>query len=115
MVVDGDSQLLLGLLLSDDVFVEERLHFLRLRQLVRDRSRRSRGAVVFEDRVAHRHAFVTDVCPGIVAWRRDQFRDRVLRLVAERAAQHLIRTRSGFHSALLLFWWPSRGWLPAPA
>jgi len=32
--------------------------------------------------------------------------------VAERTAQHLIRTRSGFHSALLLFWWPSRGWLP---
>src|SRR4029077_17900059 len=80
--------------------------------LIRDRSRRSRGAVVFEDRVADRYALVTNVCPGIVAWRRDQFRDRVLRLVAERTAQHLIRTRSGFHSALLLFWWPSRGWLP---
>src|SRR4029077_114133 len=72
--------------------------------LIRDRSRRSRGAVVFEDRVADRYALVTNVCPGIVAWRRDQFRDRVLRLVAERTAQHLFRTRSGFHSALLLFW-----------
>src|SRR6266853_673980 len=112
MVVDGDGKFFLGLLLPDDVLVEEGLYFLRLRQLVWDRSRRSRCAVIFEDRVAHRHALVTDVCPGIVAWRRDQFRHCVLRFVAERTAQHLFRTRSGFHSALLLFWWPSRGWLP---
>src|SRR5216684_3866701 len=114
MVIDGDRQLLLGLLLPDDVFVEEGLHFERLGQLVGDGSRRSRGAVVFEDRVADRHALVADVCPGIVARRRNQFRNRVLRLVAERTAQHLFRARSVFHSVLLLLWWPSRGWLPSP-
>ena len=35
VVVDGDCQLLLGLLLADDVLVEEGFHFLRLGQLVR--------------------------------------------------------------------------------
>src|ERR1035438_2055436 len=103
MVIDGDGELLLGLLLPNDVLVEEGLHLLRLRQLVGDGSRRSCGAVVFKDGVADLHAFVADVRPGIVARRRDEFRDRVLRLVAKRTAQHLFGARSGFHSALLLF------------
>ena len=56
-----------GVILPDDVFIEEGFDFLRLRKLVGNRRRRSRGAIIFEDGVAHGHAFVADVSPGIVA------------------------------------------------
>src|ERR1035438_10316065 len=102
VVVDGDGQFLLGLLLSDDVLVEEGLDVLRLRQLVGNGCCRSRRPIVFQDRIADGNALVADVCPGIVAWGRDQFGDCVLRFVAERTAQYLIRARSGFHSDCLL-------------
>src|SRR5580693_769618 len=102
VVVNRHSQLLLGLLLADDVFIEEGLDLLRLGQLVGRRGLRSRRAVVFQDRVAYSHALIANVSARIITGRRDQFRHRVLRLVAERTAQNLVGARLGFHSALLL-------------
>jgi hypothetical protein len=90
VVVDRDRQLLLGLLLPDDVLVEEGLHFLRLGQLVGRRGLGSGRAVVFQDRVAHRHALIANIGAGIIAGRRDQFGYGILRLVAERTAQNLV-------------------------
>ena len=102
VVVDRDRQLLLRLLLPDDVFIEEGLDLLRLGQLVGRRGLRSRGAVVFQDRVADCDALVANVGARIVAGRRDQFGYGILRLMAERTAQNLVGARLGFHSALLL-------------
>jgi hypothetical protein len=86
MVIDGDGELLLRLFLANNVFIEEVLYFLRFRQLVGDGCGGSRGTVVFKNGIAYRDTLVADVCPGIVAWRRDQFGDSVLRLMAERTA-----------------------------
>src|ERR1700758_5706960 len=55
------------------------------------------AAVVLENRVAYRDAFIADVGPGIIAGRRDQFGHSVLRLVTERAAQCFFRSRARFH------------------
>src|SRR5258708_35881444 len=75
--------------------------------------RRGGGPVVFEKRVADRNALIADISPGIVARRRDQLGDGVLRFMAERTAQNLFRTRSVFHSALLLnFPTIAPGWQP---
>src|SRR5258707_5651689 len=102
MVVDGDGQLFLGLLLPDHVLVQERFHFQRFRKLIRSSGSRSCGPVIFQDGVADRNAFIANISPWIVAGRRDQLGDCVLRFVAERIAQNLFGTRSVFHSALLL-------------
>src|SRR4029077_5839983 len=102
VVVDCNRQLLLGLFLPDHILVQERLYLLGLGKLVRSGGLRGRGSVILEDRVADRHALVANVGPWVVAGRRDQFRYRVLRLVAERAPQDLICTRPVFHSAVLL-------------
>src|SRR6185503_13657782 len=69
MVVNRYRQFLLGLLLADDVFVEEGLDFMRLRELVRGRSWWRRRPVIFENRVADRNAFVADIRARVVARR----------------------------------------------
>ena len=86
VVVDRDRELLLGLLLADDVFVEELLDVLR------DRERGGAGAaacfelvVVGDDVVADLDALVADEHSRA----RDQLADVVLVLVAERAAEDL--------------------------
>ena len=67
VVVNRHRQLLLGLLLADHVLVEEAFHFLRLGQLIGGGGGRRRGAVVFQDGIADRHALVANVGPGIIA------------------------------------------------
>ena len=86
VVVDRDRELLLGLLLADDVFVEELLDVLR------DRERGGPGAaarlelvVVGDDVVADLDALVADEHSRA----RNQLADVVLVLVAERAAEDL--------------------------
>src|SRR5580658_5277693 len=103
VVVNRNRQLLLGLLLPDDVFIEEGLDLLRLGQLIGRGGLGSRRAVVFQDRVAYSHALIANISARIIAGRRDQFGYRILRLVAERTAQNLVGARLGFHSALLLY------------
>ena len=49
MVVNRDRQLLFGLLLPDHVLVEESLHFVWLRKLVRGRSWWSCSPIIFEN------------------------------------------------------------------
>src|SRR3954462_10482142 len=97
VVVDGDGELLLRLLLADDVFVEEDFYFGRLRQMVR----RSRGmrfcAIVFQDGVADGDALVANVSPRIIARRGDEFGNSVLRFMAERTTKCFVRTRAGLH------------------
>jgi hypothetical protein len=67
MVVDGNSQLLLGLVLTDNVLVQKGLDLGRLRKLVRGRSGLGFRTVIFENRVADRNAFVADVSARIVS------------------------------------------------
>ena len=109
VVVDRHRQLLLGLLLPDDVLVEEGLYFLRLGKLVRSGDCRGCRAVIFQDGIADRYALVANVGPRIIAGGRNQFRDRVLRFVAERTAQDFVCARPVFHSALLLRFHPRSG------
>ena len=45
---------------------------------------------VLENERTHRNAFFTDIGPGVVAWRRNQRANGLLRFVAERAAKRLI-------------------------
>ena len=78
MVVHGHGELLLGLVLADDVLIEERANFLRLGQVNRCSGGGGFGAVVLEDRVAHGDALIADVGARIVRRRADQLRNRVL-------------------------------------
>src|ERR1051325_1221372 len=85
VLVDGDGETLLRLLLPDDVLVQERLYLRRLGE------RRARGdglrlLVVRDDLVADVNAFVADVDGGAGY----EFLDFVLRLTAEGAAQRVI-------------------------
>ena len=94
VVVDRDRELLLGLLLADDVLVEELL------DLVRRRQRRARAAVlepvvVGDDVVADLDALVADEDGRA----RNQLADVVLILVAERAAKNFV---SPFFLTMLL-------------
>jgi hypothetical protein len=84
MIVDGHGQHALGALLTDDIFVEDFLDFLGLRQLVAG----ALGALLelFPDYVvAKLHAFVADENGGP----RYQFSNFVLALSTEGAVQQL--------------------------
>src|SRR5216683_2611901 len=67
VVVDSYRQFLLRLFLTDDVLVEETLDLLRFGQVGRGSSGLGLAPVVFEDGVANRNAFITDVCPRVIA------------------------------------------------
>src|SRR5688500_10186524 len=86
VVVDRDGELLLGLFLADDVFVEELLDVLRHRQ------RRRPGAPAGFEFVVVRDDVVADL-DALVANEdrraRDQLADVILVLVAERTAEDL--------------------------
>ena len=104
VVVDRDGELLLGLVLADDVVVEEAFDFLRLGQVAGGGGgMRGLAAVVLKDGVADSDALIADVCAWIVAGRRDQLGYGVLRFVAERAAQRFFRSRARFHCSCSLW------------
>ena len=91
MVVDGYRQLLLGLLLTDYVFVKKYLDLLWLGQLIGSRRCGSCRAVIFQDGIADCHALIANIGPRVIAGGRDQLGHRVLRLMTERTTQHLVR------------------------
>src|SRR5208283_4200824 len=97
MVVDGNGELLLGLVLADDVIVEEAFDLGGLGKMAGSGGGSGVAAVVFEDGVADGHALVADVGAGVVAGRRDQLGDGVLRLMAERTAQRLFGPGARLH------------------
>jgi hypothetical protein len=86
VVVDGDGELLLGLVLADHVIVEEALDLGRLGEMAGGGGGSFAAAVVFKNGVADGNALIADVGARIVAGRRDQLGYGVLRLVAERTA-----------------------------
>src|SRR5262249_8944640 len=96
VVVDGDGELLLRLLLPDDVLVEELLDLLRRRQRGAGAASGLEAVVVRDDVVADLDAFIADEDGGPG----DQLANVVLILVAEGAAQD-------FGIAVLLYHIPS--------
>src|SRR6185437_303506 len=97
MVVNRDRELLLCLVLSDYVLIQEGLHLLRRRQLRRSNPRGYFGPIVFQNRVADSHTLVADVSTGIIRWGRDELGDRVLRFMAKRATKRFVGTAGCFH------------------
>ena len=85
VVVDRDRELLLGLFLADDVFVEELLDFLRDRQGRPGAAAGLEPVVVRDDVVADLDALIADEDRRAG----NQLADVVLVLVAERAAENL--------------------------
>ena len=85
VVVDRDGELLLGLFLADDVFVEELLDFLGDRQRRAGSAPGLEAVVVGDDVVADLDALIADEHGRA----RNQLADVVLVLVAERTAQDL--------------------------
>ena len=86
VVVNRDGELLLGLVLADHVIVEEALDLSGLGEMAGGGGGSVAAAIVVEDGVADRHALVADIGARIVAGRRDQLGDGILRFMAERAA-----------------------------
>jgi hypothetical protein len=84
VVVDGNRERTLRILLADDVLVEDRVDLPRLRQVLDVEGRCSRELLV-DDLVAEIDALVADVNPGPG----NQLLDLALRLAAE-AAQELL-------------------------
>src|SRR6185437_9658326 len=96
VVVNRDRKLLLGLLLADYVFIEEGFDLLRLGQVVRSGRSMRFTAIIFKNGIADGNTLVTNVSPGIIAGRRNELGDSVLRLVAKRTTQRFF-WRSGLH------------------
>jgi len=69
---------LLGLVLADDKFVQEHLHFLRLGQAGRRGAGGGFRAVVFKNGIADRDTLVANVSAGIITGRGNQLGDGVL-------------------------------------
>ena len=85
VVVDRHRQRALGLLLADDVLVEDVVDLPRLREVLDVEVRRS-GELLIDDLVAEIDALVADVDAGAG----DQLLDLPLRLAAEAAEQLLV-------------------------
>src|SRR3712207_1587335 len=93
VVVDRDRERALGLLLPDDVLLEEVVDLLGLRQLVELEVRRLRE-LLLDDLVAEVDALVADVDPRA----RDELLDLLLALAAERALQQIAALTDPCHS-----------------
>src|SRR5262249_28666366 len=89
VVVNRHGKFFLGLLLADHVFVEERLDFLRLGQVIGSGSGMGFTAVVFQNGIADGNALIANVGPGIIARGRNKLGHGVLRLVAKRTTKCL--------------------------
>src|SRR5581483_1995495 len=94
VVVDGDREGALRLLLRDDVVVEGGVDLLRARQVVEVERRRGRELLV-DDLVAEIDALVADVDAGPG----DQLLDLALRLPAEAAEELLVALACTRHAS----------------
>ena len=97
VVVDGDREDLLRLLLTDDVVVQELVDLTRLGQLV-EAELGGLGELLLDDLVAEIDALVADVDAGAG----DQLLDLLLRLAAERALQQIAAVTELRHGRLPL-------------
>ena len=95
VVVDGDRQDLLGLLLADDVVVQELVDLTGLGQLV-EAQLAGLGQLLLDDLVAEVDALVADVDAGAG----DELLDLLLRLAAERALEQLATVSELGHVAV---------------
>jgi hypothetical protein len=91
VVVDGYGKFPLGRLLANYVLIQKVPYFQRLRDLMRPGGNRL-GFIILKNGVANRDALITDVGTRVVTWRRNQFSDDVLALVAEGTSQGIIRS-----------------------
>jgi len=85
MVVNRDRQLLLGLVLTDNVAVKERLDLRRAGQTPVRRAGLL-ALLVLENLLADAHALVANVRARIFRWRTDQLLHLLLRFMAEGTA-----------------------------
>src|ERR671918_692357 len=97
VVVDGDRERALGLLLADDVVVQDRVDLLRPREVVEVELRR-RGQLLVDDLVAEIDALVADVD----ARAGDELLHLPLALAAEAAEKLLVSVGRAGHVSLLL-------------
>src|SRR3954454_352963 len=93
VVVDRDRQRLLGVVLADDVAVEELVDLLGLRQLV-ELDVRALRQLFLDDLVAEVDALVADVDPGAC----DELLDLFLALAAEGALEQVATVTDACHS-----------------
>src|SRR5690606_31550123 len=98
VVVDGDGERLLRLVLADDVLVEEVVDLPRLRQALQ-RALRRFGEFFLDDLVAEIDALVADVDPGA----RDELPYLLLALAAERALEQVAAVTDACHLIALLY------------
>ncbi len=97
VVVDGDRERPLRLVLGDDVVVEARVDLLRTRERLEIEMRGSRELLV-DDLVTEIDALVADVDAGTG----DQLLDLALALAAKGAQQLLVSVRRPRHPCLLV-------------
>src|SRR6516225_7293038 len=89
VVVDGDSELLLGAVLADNVAVQELLNLGRAGKAAR-RSGGLFSLFVFENGLANADTLVADVRPGIVGRRTDELLYLFLGLMTKETAKRFI-------------------------
>src|SRR5260370_41398782 len=89
MVIDRDSELLLGAILADNVAVEKLLDLGWTREAASGRGGLL-ALFILENGLANADTFVADVGARIVGRRTDQLLDLLLGLVTEGAAQRLV-------------------------
>ena len=101
VLINSDTETLLGFLLADHVFVQKVFNILRLRQ-VSANSCRIGPFVVMNDLVTDIDAFIANVNAGAS----DQFSNVVLRLAAKRTAEKFFRPSKVRHKLCCL---PTQG------
>ena len=85
MVVDGNSELLFRLLLTNDVLVKKLLNFMRYRKSRSNTRAVLETAIVGDDVVTHLDTLITDE----YGWTSDELPHIILVFVAERATENL--------------------------
>jgi hypothetical protein len=91
VVINRNSQFLLGSFLSDYVLIQILLQLERPRKFARCAVALFM-AIVLDDRIAYRDTFIANVCPGIIAGGGDEFANYILTFVTKRTAEGIVRS-----------------------